>query len=342
MEDSMEIRSLPRFDLRVLPTPIEEMPRLSKALGGPRILVKRDDQTGLAGGGNKTRKLEFSIGEALFRGADTIITLGGVQSNHCRQTAAAAVRAGLRCVLILKGFSPEAWNGNLLLDSLLGADIRFSGKKTREALAADVIKEEMDAGRKPFLIPVGASDEVGSPGYIFAAKEMAEQFSRLGFEPDRIILASSSYGTQAGLCVGARIFGIKSAITAINIDSSLTDLQAGVADLAEKTAMRIGHTMTFDPRDIIGYDDYLGGGYAVMGDPEIEAIQLAATCEGLLLDPVYTGRAMAGLIDLIRKREISKDETILFLHTGGSAALFAYARQFFSNPPLHVQGDKNT
>jgi D-cysteine desulfhydrase family pyridoxal phosphate-dependent enzyme len=335
----MEIQSLPRFNLGIAPTPIEEMPRLSKVLGGPRLLVKRDDQTGLAGGGNKTRKLEFSLGEALLQKADTLVTLGGVQSNHCRQTAAAAVRAGLRSILILKGFPPEHWNGNLLLDSLLGADIRFSGNKTREALALEVMEEELEAGRKPFMIPLGASDEFGAPGYVLAAEEMANQFSSLGIEPDRIVLASSSYGTQAGLCVGARIFGLKSAVTAINIDSSLGQLQEGVADLAEKTAARIGLAMKFSPGDIVGYDDYLGAGYAVMGKPEKEAIELAATCEGLLLDPVYNGRAMAGLIDLIRNGEFSRDETILFLHTGGQAALFAYARQFFADPPPQAQGD---
>lgn len=319
---------LPRFPLALLPTPIQEMPRLSKALGGPRLFVKRDDQTGLAGGGNKARKLEFSVGEALKRGADTLITLGGVQSNHCRQTAAAAVRAGLRCILVLRGHPPAQWNGNLLLDGILGAEVRFTGDRTREEVAEETVEREKAAGRRPFLVPIGASDEYGAPGYVLAAEELAGQLSASGLRPDRVVFASSSYGTQAGLCVGAKALGLRPAITAIAIDSRLSELQEGVAGLAEATAKRLGLGLSFKPAEILGYDGYLGGGYAVMGEPEREAIELAARCEGLLLDPVYTGRAMAGLIDLVRRGEFRKGETILFWHTGGSAALFAYADHF--------------
>jgi L-cysteate sulfo-lyase len=332
----MLAENLPRFRLADLPTAIEEMPRLAKALGGPRLFVKRDDQTGLAGGGNKTRKLEFSLGEALRRGADTLVTAGGVQSNHCRQTAAAAARAGLRCILVLRGHQPADWNGNLLLNRILGAEVRFSGDRSRELVAAEVVEEEAAAGRKPFRIPVGASDEFGSPGYALAAEELALQLKASPWQPDRIVIASSSYGTQAGLCVGAKALGLKAAITAINIDSSLSELQKGVASLSEATSRRLGLALSFSPDEILGFDGYLGGGYAVMGEPEKEAIELAARCEGLLLDPVYTGRAMAGLIDLIRKKEIGRDETILFWHTGGSAALFAYADKL---APASIRGE---
>ncbi|TXT41859.1 MAG: D-cysteine desulfhydrase [Spirochaetes bacterium] len=226
----MNFPNLPRFDLALTPTPIHAMPRLSNILGGPELWVKRDDQTGLAGGGNKTRKLEFGLGEALARGADTVITLGGVQSNHCRQTAAAAARAGLRSILVLRGESPSEWNGNLLLDHLLGAEIVFSGRMSRESKVQDVMEAEKSQGRKPFLIPLGASDEFGSPGYVVAAQEMAMQFKSLGFVPDRIVLASSSCGTQAGLCLGFKALGLnKPAILGINIDSPLAVLQESVA-----------------------------------------------------------------------------------------------------------------
>jgi D-cysteine desulfhydrase family pyridoxal phosphate-dependent enzyme len=331
----MNFPNLPRFDLALTPTPIHAMPRLSKALEGPELWVKRDDQTGLAGGGNKTRKLEFSLGEALAQGADSLVTLGGVQSNHCRQTAAAAARAGLRSILVLRGEPPAEWNGNLLLDHLLGAEVVFSGSLSREEKAQEVMESEKSQGRKPFLIPLGASDEYGSPGYVVAAQEMAAQFKSLGFTPDRIILASSSCGTQAGLCLGFKALGLKKPeIVAINIDSRLPELQETVAAIAKKTAARLGLDLGIKPSEVLGFDGYLGGGYAVLGPPEKEAIELTARSEGLLLDPVYTGRAMAGLIDLIRNGAFDKKERILFLHSGGAAALFAYSSQ------LHQGGRK--
>src|SRR5512143_1512670 len=188
--------TLPRVRLGFLPTPLEELPRLSRALGGPRLLVKRDDQTGLATGGNKTRKLEFSVGEALRRGADTLVTLGAVQSNHARQTAAAAARCGLRCVLVLRGHAPSAATGNLLLDHLLGAQVIFSGARTREQVAEEVVAAEQAAGRRPYLIPVGASDEFGAPGFVAGIEELAAQLAERALHPDRIVVASSSFGTQ--------------------------------------------------------------------------------------------------------------------------------------------------
>jgi L-cysteate sulfo-lyase len=316
---------LPRVRLGHLPTPLEELPRLSRALGGPRLFVKRDDQTGLATGGNKTRKLEFSVGEALRCRADTLVTLGAVQSNHARQTAAAAARCGLRCVLVLRGRPPPIATGNLLLDHLLGAHIVFSGERTREEVAAEVVTAEQDAGRRPFLIPVGASDEFGAPGFVAAMEELDAQVREQGLRPDRIVFASSSFGTQAGMCVGARALELRARIEAIAIDSPAPDVQAGVADIANRTFRRLGLEMSLSPDEVIAHDDYLGAGYAILGEPEIEAIRLVARQEGILLDPVYTGRAMAGLVDLIMKREFGRGETIVFWHTGGSAALHAYA-----------------
>lgn len=318
---------LPRIHLADLPTTLEQLPRLTKALGGPRLYIKRDDQTGLAGGGNKARKLEFAVAEALRQGADTLITVGGVQSNHCRQTAAAAARCGLRCIVVLRGHAPKTSNGNLLLDYLLGAEVVFSGDRTREAVAEEVATAQRAAGHRPHLIPVGASNEIGAIGFVAAVEELDGQLKEPRISVDRVVVASSSFGTQAGLCVGAKAIGFKPQIVAIAIDSPRAELQRGVAELSAATIRRLGLTLTVTPDEVVAYDGYLGAGYAVMGEAEREAISLVARTEGILLDPVYTGRAMAGLIDLVRKGEFGKDETIVFWHTGGSAALFAYAEQ---------------
>ena len=323
----MLTEKLPRVRLAHLPTPLEELPRLSRVLGGPRLWMKRDDQTGLAGGGNKTRKLEFAVGEALRQGADTLVTLGAVQSNHARQTAAAAAVCGLRCVLVLRGHPPPAATGNLLLDHLLGARVVFAGERTRDEVAEEVLAEERTAGRHPFLIPVGASDEHGAPGYVAAMEELQQQCRERRLLVDRIVFASSSFGTQAGMCVGARALGLKAQLAAIAIDSTAAELRAGVAAIARRTQRRLGLAESIEPGDVVGHDAYLGGGYAVLGEPEKEAIRLTARTQGILLDPVYTGRAMAGLFDLVRRGEFGRDETILFWHTGGSAALYAYAEQ---------------
>jgi D-cysteine desulfhydrase family pyridoxal phosphate-dependent enzyme len=327
LEARMLTSAVPRVHLAHLPTPVEELPRLSRALGGPRLFVKRDDLTGLAGGGNKARKLEFSVGEALRQGADTLVTLGAVQSNHARQTAAAAARCGLRCVLVLGGHPPQAERGNLLLDRLLGAEVHFSGDRAREALAAQVVADQRAAGHRPFLIPVGASDEVGAAGFVAAMEELTAQLAALSLRVDRVVVASSSFGSQAGLCLGARALGFRGQIAGIAIDARRAELQAGVADLCARTARRLGLEVQVAPEEVVGFDGYLGGGYAVMGEPEREAILLAARQEGLLLDPVYTGRAMAGLVDLVRTGELGARETVLFWHTGGTPALDAYAGQ---------------
>jgi L-cysteate sulfo-lyase len=318
---------LRRVRLGHLPTPLEEMPRLSRLLGGPRLLVKRDDLTGLATGGNKVRKLEFSVAEALHQGADTLVTLGGVQSNLVRQAAAAAVVHGLRCVVVLRGHSPPRAAGNLLLDHLLGAQVIFSGDRSREEVAEEAMTEQRSAGRRPFFIPLGASDEFGAPGFVAAIEELSQQLVERRLEVDRVVFASSSFGTQAGMCVGAKALGLRARITAIAIDSSRAELQAGVAELAARVIRRLELKLSLSPSEVLAYDGYLGAGYAIMGEPEREAILLTARSEGILVDPVYTGRAMAGLIDLIRKGEFGKDETIVFWHTGGTAALDAYAEQ---------------
>jgi len=315
---------LPRVPLAVLPTPLEPLPRLSEALRGPRLFVKRDDLTGLAGGGNKTRKLEYVLAQAAAQDADTLVTVGALQSNHCRQTAAAAARHGLRCVVVLRGHPPEDVTGNLLLDHLLGARVVFSGDRPREQVMDEVVAEERAAGRRPYPIPLGASTPLGALGYVRAMLEVVEQAKAMRVSFERIIVASSSGGTQAGLILGARLAGFEGEVLGISVDLEKEALRARVADIATGAARLLGESHRFEAEAVSVNDDYLGGGYAVMGEPEREAIRTFARREGLLLDPVYTGRAAAGMLDLIRRGAIRPDETILFWHTGGIPALWAY------------------
>lgn len=319
--------ALPRFPLAVLPTPVEFLPRLSQALGGPRIFIKRDDLTGLAGGGNKTRKLEFLVAEALAKGADTLVTLGGAQSNHCRQTAAAAAKAGLRCLLVLRGDPPQECTGNILLNHLLGAEMHWSGARSREEVMDEVVAAERAAGRNPYPVPLGGSTPLGAAAYVLAMLELKAQAA---VDFDRIVFASSSGGTHAGLAAGAHLSGFRAEVLGISIDEELASLQEMVAEIATGTMRLLGDPHVFKPEDIHANADFLGEGYAVMGAPEREAIELFARYDGILLDPVYTGRAAAGMIDLIRKGALSKGETILFWHTGGTPALWAYGRQLLS------------
>jgi D-cysteine desulfhydrase len=321
----MHFKQLPRVSLAHLPTPIEELPRLSQELGGPRLSVKRDDQTGLAGGGNKTRKLEFLIAEALAQGANMVITAGAAQSNHCRQTAAAAARAGLGCALVLGGEPPSVPSGNLLLDQLLGAQIHWAGPDRRGERLEAIAEQIRADGRRPYVIPYGGSNPVGALGYVLAMQELKEQLGEQ--RVDRIVFASSSGGTQAGMAVGARATGFTGHIVGIGIDKG----EAGddpypvhLASLANQTAAHLGLSVDFNPGDFLVNQDYLGAGYGVVGKLEREAIDLAARLEGLILDPVYTGRAMGGLIDMVRRGVIGRDETVLFWHSGGMPALFAY------------------
>ena len=314
-----------RISLGHLPTPLHALPRLTEKLGGPQLFVKRDDQTGLATGGNKTRKLEFLVADALERKADTLITTGAPQSNHARQTAAAAARAGMRCVLVLRGQPPAEHQGNLLLDELLGAQIRWAERSAVPATMEVVAAELRTQGRAPYIIPNGGSNPVGATGYVAAMEELMEQARQMNLRLDRIVFASSSGGTQAGLVVGAKATGYSDQVLGISVDEKREDLQAKVAALATETAAHLKLDLKFAPGEIAVNADYLGAGYGILGEPEREAIRLAAEMEGLLLDPVYTGRAFAGMIDLIRQGEIRRDESVLFWHTGGTPALFAYA-----------------
>ncbi|MCB8985785.1 MAG: D-cysteine desulfhydrase family protein [Ardenticatenaceae bacterium] len=319
----------PKYPDRVaiahLPTPLEEMTRLSKHLSGPRLLIKRDDQTGLATGGNKTRKLEFLVADALAQGCDYLITTGAPQSNHCRQTAAAAARFGLGCSLVLNGAEQTAVTGNLLLDQLLGAHLYWAGTRTRQEAMLDVAAELRTMGHKPYIIPLGGSNVMGATGYVKAMEELTNQLQAERLNVDFIVFASSSGGTQAGLVLGAAIYDFHGQIIGVSVDHPASDLQTSVAALATATATHLGlGTLSLAARIDVN-DDYLGEGYAIVGETEREAIQMVAQLEGILLDPVYTGRAMGGLIDLIRWGAFTRGQTVLFWHTGGAAALPAFA-----------------
>lgn len=310
---------IPRMRFAHLPTAIEPLPRLSSALSGPMIYVKRDDQTGIAFGGNKTRKLEFVLAEAIANGARTIITVGAAQSNHCRQTAALAAKIGMGCILVLSGEAPRQPDGNYLLDELFGAKVAWTARAEREIVLKQTFDDAWANGLRPFLVPLGASTPTGAVGYVAAFDEFLTQ----GVEVDWMVVASSSAGTQAGLVLGARRAGWTGKILGISIDHPKAQLCATVADIASEAADRLGEKQIFRPEDVLVNDAFLGEGYGVLGTPEIEAIRLFAQYEGLLLDPVYTGRAAAGMIALIRSGYFKPGERILFWHTGGTPALFS-------------------
>jgi len=318
---------IPRLHFAHLPTPIESLVRLSKFLGEPRLLVKRDDQTGLAFGGNKTRKLEFLIAEAREQGAKTLISGGALQSNHCRQTAAAAARFGFKCILVLTGDKAQKASGNLLLDQLFGAEIVYvADRKDRDRILQETFDRATKERSNPYLVPYGGSNATGALGYAFAMKEFMDQNANA----DWIVFATSSGGTHAGLLLGQRMFGFQGRILGISVDESEEWLKREVSKLASATSEKTGERIEFTPSDVLVNANYCNPGYGVVTEREREAIRLFARYEGLLLDPVYTGRAAAGMIDLIRKGFFKNSETVMFLHTGGQPALFAaqYADKF--------------
>jgi D-cysteine desulfhydrase family pyridoxal phosphate-dependent enzyme len=308
----------PRVELADLPTPLQAVPRLSDQLG-PELWMKRDDQTGLATGGNKARKLEFLVGEAVALEADTLVTQGSSQSNHCRQTAAAAARMGLGCLLSVRGSEPSTpAEANLLLDQLLGAQIRFENPPL-EDLGSELVAD----GRRPYLIPTGGSNSVGVMGYVAAMDELADQMRSSGARFDTMVLATGSGGTQAGLAVGARSVGWSGRIVGISVSRPGPAARDAIADLSNVTSERLGLPADYGSDDFEVHDEFLGGGYGVMSDLEASAIRTVASTEGILLDPVYTGRAFGGLMRLIESGEIGRDERILFWHTGGTPALLS-------------------
>ena len=324
----MPYKLLPRYSLGFFPTPLVKLPRLTERLRGPRLFMKRDDLTGLGLGGNKVRKLEFLVGEALAQGCDTLITGGAAQSNHCRQTAAAAAACGLACHLVLGGEASAIPEGNLLLDRLFGAVIHWTGEFRKGEKIPEIAESLRSMGRKPYVVPYGGSNTTGAAGFVEAVRELTQQLTQLGESITHIVFASSSGGTQAGLIVGKSLCGWDGKLMGIGIDKGASGdvpFAAHVLKLANATAERLGVHSTFSASDLLIRNDYLGDGYGVVGELERRAIRTVAQTEGILLDPVYTGRAMGGLIDMIERDELSREHSVLFWHTGGIPALFPYA-----------------
>ncbi|MCK5816948.1 MAG: D-cysteine desulfhydrase family protein [Candidatus Marinimicrobia bacterium] len=306
------------------------MPNLAEKLGfGGKLYIKRDDLTGLAAGGNKSRKLEYLMAEALKRDADTIITAGGLQSNHCIQTVVAAKKLNLDCHIVLSGDEPKHPNGNLFLDILAGATVHYVKHPDRDLRMHELAEEMRKAGKNPYVIPVGGSNALGTVGYVMAMPEVVRQMELMNIKCDRIIVASSSGGTMAGMVLGAKLVGFKVKITGISIDRVKTGKGAfppELAELANKTAELLELDIRLTEKDFELEYDYLGAGYAIVGDNERHAIKTLAQSEGIFIGPVYTGRAMGAMIDKIRNEQW-KNETILFWHTGDSAALFDYVEE---------------
>lgn len=333
----MNLAKFPRRRYTEGQTPIEKLPRLSAELGGPTLYVKRDDLLGLMGGGNKTRKLEFLVADALSQGADTLITCGAVQSNHCRLTLAAAVKEGMKCRLLLEervagSYNPAA-SGNNFLFRLMGVEkinVVPSGSdmmKKMQVVAADVDAE----GRKAYVIPGGGSTPIGATGYVACAEEILAQSFEKGIKIDHVVCASGSAGTHAGLVTG--FYGNNSNISVIGINvSRAKDMQEElVYDLVQETAAHVGIKLGIPREAVVCFDEYVGPGYSLPTPEMVEAVRMLAMTEGILLDPVYTGKAMAGLIDLIRRGHFDKDENVLFVHTGGSPAIYAYIPDILGN-----------
>lgn len=322
----------PRVALGHFPTPLEFAPALTRELAGPRVFIKRDDCTGLAFGGNKTRKLEFAMADALSRQADLIITSGGIQSNHVRQTAAAAAKLGLECQCVIGHALPHCEadylrTGNVLLDRLLGARLYLAANagEARAGEVARLVALGERAGRRPYVIPVGASDAVGSLGYVACAVEMLSQCKAAGIEPSHIVVATGSAGTQAGLLVGLRLHGSAAKVVGVAVSETSAIKATAVRLLVNQIVARIGAARNLvTDQDIAVLDDYVGEGYAIPAPETLDAIRIVARLESLILDPVYTGKAMAGLIDLVRAGRLAGARDVIFLHTGGGAAMFAY------------------
>ncbi len=318
---------LPRFPLAILPTPLIEAPRLSRLLGGPRIFVKRDDLTGFGFGGNKVRGLEFYLADALARQADVIVTGAGPQSNHIRATSAAARVAGLDVVAVMHDSRPAETQGNLLLDELLGVQLRFTHAPDRSLVDVQ-IEETADelrrAGRRPYVIPRGGASALGALGYLEAVQEISQQTEAMGIRPTWLVLAAGACGTQAGLIAGAQIYGASYRVLGVTVSRPVEECVERIARLAGEAAKLAGHKIEVRPEDVMVRDGFIGPGYGIPTPEGVEAIRLVARAEGIFLDPTYTGKAMAGLIAEIRSGRIGKDETIIFLHTGGEPGLFAH------------------
>jgi L-cysteate sulfo-lyase len=330
----MNLARFPRIRLGHMPTPLEPMPNLTKHLGGPQLWIKRDDCTGLSTGGNKTRKLEFLCADAIAQGCDILITQGATQSNHARQTAAAAAKLGLACHILLEdrtGYTDPAYvnSGNVLMDRLHGASIsRRPGGADMQAEMETVAEAMRAAGRKPYVIPGGGSNPVGALGYVNAAQELVTQASDMGLRIDHVVHATGSAGTQAGLVAGLVALNSGIPVLGIGVRAPKPKQEANVLALAERTMAHLGLPALVKAEHVVANCDYVGQGYGIPTEGMVEAVKLVAEKEGILLDPVYSGKGMAGLIDLIGKGHFGRDQNVVFLHTGGQVGLFGYPEAF--------------
>ena len=330
----MHLARFPRLRFAHLPTPLEPMDRLSDLLGGPRLWIKRDDCTGLGGGGNKTRKLEFLMGEALAQGADTIITQGAQQTNHGRQTAAIAAKLGLRCIILLEQRvqtdDPDyRKNGNVLLDKLFGAELREHPAGGDMNAAMEPVAEEVRrAGGRPYCIPGGGSNTVGALGYVNCALELVHQANEQGLVIDHVVHATGSAGTQAGLVCGLEALNSHVPVLGIGVRAPRPRQEENVHKLAQATAEKLGVKGGIDRERVVANCDYVGDGYGIPTQGMIEAVKTFARAESILLDPVYSGKWADGLIDLVGKGFFPKAANVVFLHTGGATGLFAYREAF--------------
>lgn len=330
----MHLSRFPRVRLGHMPTPLEPMDNLSRLLGGPRLWVKRDDCTGLSTGGNKTRKLEFLMADALEKGADTIITQGATQSNHARQTVAAACKLGLGCHILLEdrtGSHDPAYNynGNVFLDQLHGANVEKRPGGADMAAEMETLAERLKGeGKTPYIIPGGGSNEIGALGYVNAALELLAQANDTGLQIDHLVHATGSAGTQAGLVTGLAACNSGIPVLGVGVRAPRDKQETNVFALAQKTEAKLGLSGVVSREQVVANCDYVGEGYGIPTESMVEAVTLLARHEGILLDPVYSGKGMAGLIDLIRKGQFKEGENVVFLHTGGSVALFGYPDAF--------------
>jgi D-cysteine desulfhydrase len=325
----MQLARFPRRRYTPHFTPLEPLLNLSNALGGPEIWIKRDDLLGLAAGGNKTRKLEFLVADALAQGADTLITVGAPQSNHCRLTLAAAAKEGLKCRLVLEQRVAGSYNanatGNNFLYNLLGAEtitVVNGGDDLNAAMQAQAAQLEAQ-GRKGYIIPGGGSNALGALGYVACAHEIVAQSFEQGVSVDRIVVASGSCGTHSGLLVGAKSVSFDAPITGINVRRPRAEQEGNLLKLARETAALL-EIEAPTAKDVTALDEWVGPGYSLPTDEMIEAVRMLARLVGVLLDPVYSGKAMAGLIGLARRGELKRGERVVFVHTGGAPALYAY------------------
>lgn len=324
-----DLDQFPRVSLCHQPTPIEHMLRLSEHLGGPNLYIKRDDCTGLASGGNKTRKLEFLVGDALKQNADMLVTQGAVQSNHVRQTAAAACRYGLKCHGLLERRVPDRANdyeetGNVLLDKLFGATLEFRPSGLDMNAEAIAVTEKLrEEGHRPYFIPGGGSNEIGALGYVSCAQEIIAQSKAMDIDFDWLVMATGSTGTQAGLVAGLHAQGADLPVMGVSVRQKHDFQVKAVHGLTERTLTKIGGP-TIGTDKVLVDDGYVGDGYGLPATSTLEAITTAAQFEGLLLDPVYSAKGFAGLIGMAKADFFKPTDNVLFLHTGGSVALFAY------------------